>query len=70
MVPAPRPGTAEWLEEEYDHDEEESLRQRRQRQQEEVPGGRPLDFDLGLSKDFFWPHPLKAGRAGAAQWSR
>ncbi|CAE7771376.1 lig4 [Symbiodinium microadriaticum] len=39
------------LQEEYDHDEEESLRQRRQRQQEEVPGGRPLDFDLGLSKD-------------------
>ncbi|OLP99737.1 putative ATP-dependent helicase YwqA [Symbiodinium microadriaticum] len=49
------------LGEEYDHDEQENLRQRRQRQEEEVPGGRPLDFDLGLSKDFFWPHPLKAG---------
>ncbi|CAE7939406.1 unnamed protein product [Symbiodinium sp. KB8] len=44
-------GTAEWLEDAYDQDEEENLRQRRQRQQEEVPGGRPLDFDLGLSKE-------------------
>ena len=51
MVPAPRPRTAEWLEDAYDQDEEENLRQRRQRQQEEVPGGRPLDFDLGLSKE-------------------
>ena len=56
-----RPRTAEWLEEEYDDEEEKNLRQRRLRQQVAVPGGRPLEFDLGLSKDFFWPHPLKAG---------
>ncbi|OLQ10015.1 hypothetical protein AK812_SmicGene6306 [Symbiodinium microadriaticum] len=38
------------LQEEYDDEEEKNLRQRRLRQQVAVPGGRPLEFDLGLSK--------------------
>ncbi|CAE7585168.1 ywqA, partial [Symbiodinium sp. CCMP2592] len=49
--------TAEWLSDEYAEDPDLNVSQCQVWQQEEVPGGRPLNFELGLTRD----HPLKAG---------
>ncbi|CAE7207064.1 unnamed protein product [Symbiodinium sp. CCMP2592] len=58
----PNPQTAEWLQTVYANDTEEMKREKRMRQDLEVPKGRPLDFQLELTKSFCWKHPLKAGR--------
>ena len=46
--------TAEWLSEEMS-DSELSARRKG------IPRGRYLDFQLDLTRDFLWEHPLKAG---------
>ncbi|OLP73002.1 hypothetical protein AK812_SmicGene47944 [Symbiodinium microadriaticum] len=51
----PETKTAEWLQEELTAIE---LWARR----EDLPKGRPLEFNLELTKDFFWRHPMKCGK--------